>query len=49
MLEKNSCMAIVIAKMNKEVKVLELNCEGEWVFPKGHVEFDERYVFREPD
>lgn len=42
--EKISSMAIVIAKLREERKVLLLNSEGEWVFPKGHVEEDETYL-----
>ena len=41
MIEKISSMAIVIAKKEKKLKVLLLNSEGEWVFPKGHVESNE--------
>ena len=41
MIEKISSMAIVIAKKEKKLKVLLLNSEGEWVFPKGHVEANE--------
>lgn len=41
MIEKISSMAIVIAKKEERLKVLLLNSEGEWVFPKGHVETDE--------
>ena len=41
MIEKISSMAIVIAKKEKKIKVLLLNSEGEWVFPKGHVEANE--------
>lgn len=44
MLEKISSMAIVIAKTAKDKKVLMLNSEGEWVFPKGHVESGETYL-----
>lgn len=44
MLEKISCMAIVIAKSKEGRKVLQLNSEGEWVFPKGHVEAGESYI-----
>ena len=44
MVEKISCMAIVIAKANDGLKVLQLNSEGEWVFPKGHVEKGESYL-----
>lgn len=36
-----SCMGIVISDNNK---VLLLNCHGEWVFPKGHIENDETNV-----
>ena len=38
MIEKVSSMAIVIAKSQDGDKILQLNNEGEWVFPKGHVE-----------
>ncbi len=41
MIEKISSMAIVITKKEKKLKVLLLNSEGEWVFPKGHVESNE--------
>lgn len=41
MIEKISSMAIVIVKNEKSFKVLLLNNEGEWVFPKGHVESNE--------
>lgn len=41
MVEKISAMAIVITKRKK---VLLLNSEGEWVFPKGHVEASESLV-----
>ncbi len=41
MKEKISSMAIV---MTAEKKVLLLNNEGEWVFPKGHVENGETYI-----
>ena len=44
MKEKVSSMAIVIAKLEDERKVLLLNSEGEWVFPKGHVEKNETYI-----
>lgn len=44
MLEKISCMAIVIEKTKEKQKVLMLNNEGEWVFPKGHVESGETYL-----
>lgn len=44
MIEKISSMAIVIAKTNNEQKVLQLNNDGEWVFPKGHVEQNETYI-----
>lgn len=41
MIEKISSMAIVIAKKETKLKVLSLNNNGEWVFPKGHVESNE--------
>lgn len=41
MLEKISSMAIVVAKKENKFNVLLLNSEGEWVFPKGHVEPNE--------
>ena len=41
--EKISCMAIVVAGKNKK-KALLLNSEGEWVFPKGHVENGETFI-----
>ena len=41
MIEKISSMAIVIAKQENKLNVLLLNSEGEWVFPKGHVEANE--------
>ena len=41
MIEKISSMAIVIAKKEKNLKALLLNNDGEWVFPKGHVESNE--------
>ena len=41
MKEKVSSMAIVIGNKNK---ILILNNEGEWVFPKGHVENNETYL-----
>jgi 8-oxo-dGTP pyrophosphatase MutT (NUDIX family) len=44
MVEKISSMAIVIAKTEEGEKVLQLNSEGEWVFPKGHVEAGETFV-----
>ena len=44
MIEKISSMAIVIAETKEGQKVLQLNSEGEWVFPKGHVENGETYV-----
>ncbi|MBO7528134.1 MAG: NUDIX domain-containing protein [Clostridia bacterium] len=44
MLEKISSMAIVFAKNRNNCKVLLLNNEGEWVFPKGHVEDGETYI-----
>lgn len=34
-------MAIVIAKKEKNLKALLLNNDGEWVFPKGHLEANE--------
>lgn len=39
-----SSMGIVIAASGADRKVLVLNSEGEWVFPKGHVEPGESYV-----
>lgn len=44
MKEKISSMSIVIANLKEEKKVLLLNSEGEWVFPKGHVEKNETYL-----
>ncbi len=44
MKEKISSMAIVIGKSENKNKVLILNNEGEWVFPKGHVENNETYL-----
>ena len=41
MTQKISCMAIVISNSKK---VLVLNNEEEWVFPKGHVETNEEYI-----
>ena len=41
MIEKISSMAIVIAKKEKNLKALLLNNDGEWVFPKGHLEANE--------
>ena len=41
MIEKISSMAIVIVKKEKNLKVLLLNNDGEWVFPKGHIESNE--------
>lgn len=41
MIKKISCMAIVVSNSKK---VLVLNNEGEWVFPKGHTEPDEDFV-----
>lgn len=41
MKEKISSMAIVMAG---DRKILLLNSEGEWVFPKGHVEQGETYL-----
>ncbi len=40
-IEKISSMAIVVGIKGKQQKVLMLNNEGEWVFPKGHVEKNE--------
>ena len=40
-IEKISSMAIVVGVKDDEKKVLMLNNEGEWVFPKGHVELNE--------
>lgn len=42
--EKISSMAIVVGSVEDEKKVLMLNSEGEWVFPKGHVEQGETEV-----
>ena len=39
--EKISCMGIVLLYDNSQKEVLILNSEGEWVFPKGHLEKDE--------
>lgn len=39
--KKISCMAIVISNSKK---VLVLNNDGEWVFPKGHTEPGEDFV-----
>lgn len=39
--EKISCMGIVLLYNNSQKEVLILNSEGEWVFPKGHLEKDE--------
>ena len=44
MKEKISSMAIVIGNSENKNKVLILNNEGEWVFPKGHVENNETYL-----
>ena len=41
MIEKISSMEIVIAKKEKNLKALLLNNDGEWVFPKGHLEANE--------
>ena len=41
MIKKISSMGIVISKGGQ---VLLLNSDGEWVFPKGHVEHGEDYV-----
>lgn len=41
MIKKISSMGIVISKGGQ---VLLLNSDGEWVFPKGHVEHEEDYV-----
>ena len=41
MIEKISSMAIVITKKEKKLKALLLNNDGEWVFPKGHLEANE--------
>lgn len=41
MIEKISSMAIVITKKEKNLKALLLNNDGEWVFPKGHLEANE--------
>ena len=37
-------MAIVMAGNKDGGKILMLNSEGEWVFPKGHVEDGETYI-----
>lgn len=42
--EKVSSMAIVVGTVDDEKKVLMLNSEGEWVFPKGHVEQGETEI-----
>ncbi len=42
MKEKISSMAIVMEESQR--KVLLLNSEGEWVFPKGHNENGESYI-----
>ena len=42
--EKISSMAIVVAKTVDGSKILLLNNEGEWVFPKGHVEAGETFL-----
>ena len=44
MKEKISSMSIVIGEEENKKKVLILNNEGEWVFPKGHVENNETYL-----
>ncbi len=44
MKEKISSMSIVMGKDKDKYKVLILNNEGEWVFPKGHVENNETYL-----
>lgn len=42
---KISSMGIILVKPNsKEVKVLSLECGGEWVFPKGHVMPGENFI-----
>lgn len=40
-MQKISCMAIVVANSKK---VLVLQNDGEWVFPKGHNEIGEDFV-----
>ena len=42
--EKISCMGIVLFLNNSQREVLLLNSEGEWVFPKGHLEKNETLV-----
>lgn len=42
--EKVSSMAIVVAGTKEGQKVLLLNNDGQWVFPKGHVESGETYL-----
>ena len=44
MKEKISSMGIIIAESQGLKKVLLLNSDGEWVFPKGHVKENETYV-----
>jgi len=44
MKEKISSMGIIIAENQGLKKVLLLNSEGEWVFPKGHAEKNETYI-----
>ncbi len=39
-----SCMGIVVFKDQENEKVLILNNEREWVFPKGHVEKGETFL-----
>jgi len=42
---KISSMGIVLAKPNsKELRILTLECGGEWVFPKGHVIPGENFI-----
>ena len=42
---KTSSMGIILVKPNsKEMKVLTLECGGEWVFPKGHVMTGENFI-----
>ncbi|MBS4536680.1 NUDIX domain-containing protein [Clostridium sp. D2Q-14] len=42
---KVSSMGIVVAKLNlQKILVLILNCDDEWVFPKGHVELGESWI-----
>lgn len=42
---KVSSMGVVFVKKNvNEPLILILNCAGEWVFPKGHIEKGETLV-----